>query len=467
MIALLIVSALQDPAGVANDALLRHSSERHIVNIRQLTFGGQNAEAYWNADGTKIIYQTTQPEWPDEQIMVMNADGSGKTLVSSGEGRCTCGYFLPNGEIVYSTTDWKDPRPAPKPDMSKGYVWRVNPLFGIFRGKEDGERRRKLLGNGKHYYAETTVAPNGKFMTFTSTRDGDLEIYRSDLFGRNIERLTDNEGYDGGPFVSWDSQKIVFRRDLIESEKEREDYRALLKEHLVRPSKLEIWIMDANGKNQRQVTKLGAASFAPFLHPNNKQIIFSSNVGDPKGREFDLYMIDVDGTSLQRITFTPKFDGFPMFTRDGKRLIWAGNRNAKVRGETNIFVADWVENAPEPPAPPAPGGTRRVRVGLIPDYADQGPGLLLSGVGEGSPAEKGGLKAGDRIIEWGDKKIASIEDIQYIFETAEPGQAVQVTVVRDGNEVILTVTPEHPTGRNVEAPLWLAKHLLGFASWLS
>ncbi len=317
--------------------------ETHLTNVRQLTFGGQNAEAYWNTDGTMLIYQSTQPEWPDEQILVMSADGSNKKLVSRGSGRCTCGYFVPGtDEIIYSTTDWWSPEPIPKPDFSRGYVWRVDPYFKIFRAKLDGSQRRMLISR-TGYFAETTIAPDGSFMVFTSTMDGDLEIYRADLNGENIQRLTHELGYDGGPFVSWDGKKIVYRRAELRTPQEKEDYLALLKQHLVRPTRLEIWIMDADGSNKRQITRLGAASFAPFLHPDGKRVIFSSNYGDPKGREFDLWMINIDGTGLKRITYTPEFDGFPMFTRDGKRLVWASNRNGKVPGETNIFVADWKE----------------------------------------------------------------------------------------------------------------------------
>ncbi len=342
MLSLAVICLVQQ-TGIPNDALLRHSGEKHLINIRQLTFGGQNAEAYWNREGTKIVFQTLQSHWPDEQIMVMNADGSSKSLVSSGLGRCTCAYFIPGtDEVLYSATAWKDPKAQAKPDMSKGYVWVVNPNFRIFRSNVDGTNPRMFL-NIEGYSAESTVDPNGKFVTFTSTKDGDLEIYRSDLQGKNLKRLTNTVGYDGGPFVSWDGKKIVYRRDEIESEAELKEYKDLLSQNMVRPGKLEIWIMDSDGSNKRQVTRLGAASFAPFLHPNGRQIIFSSNHGDPRGREFDLFVINIDGTGLKRITYTPEFDGFPMFTRDGKRLIWASNRNAKIPGETNLFVADWKE----------------------------------------------------------------------------------------------------------------------------
>jgi hypothetical protein len=420
------------------------AQEPYLANIRQITFGGQNAEAYWNVAGTKLIFQSAQPEWPDEQIVTMYADGSGRKLVSSGKGRNTCSYFLPNGEIVFSATDWKDPGPAPKPDMSKGYVWMINPNFAVYRAKADGSGRKRILGGDGHYYAETTVAPNSEFMVFTSTKDGDIDIYRSDLEGKNVVRLTDEEGYDGGGFVSWDSKRIVYRRDAIESETERKDYKALLADNLVRPSKLEIWVMDADGSNKKQITTLGAASFAPFMHPDGKRIIFSSNYGDPKGREFDLYIINIDGTNLQRVTTAPEFDGFPMFTKDGKRIVWASNRNGKVQGETNLFIADWVEAGEAAPSPPlGPAGARQVRVGLIPSFDEAiTGGLLLDGVQPGSPAEKGGLLGGDMIVEWGGKKVSSLQDIQVVFENAEPNKPVEIIVLRDGKRLKLTVIPE-------------------------
>jgi Tol biopolymer transport system component len=317
--------------------------EKHLRNVRQMTFGGQNAEAYWSKDGTKIIYQTRQPEWPDEQIIVMNADGSGKKLISTGKGRCTCSYFTPDMKWIYfSSTHEKNEGAQQAIDHSKGYVWMVNPQFSLYKVRPDGTGLQKVLDQNE-YLAETTIDPNGKFMTFTSAFQGDLDIYRSDMNGKNIQRLTNDYGYDGGPFVSWDGKSIVYRRYGLKTEQERSDYSALLKDHLVRPSKLEIWMMNADGSNNRQITSLGTASFAPFLHPDNQRIIFASNFGDKKGREFELWTINVNGLFFERITYVPDFDGFPMFSRDGKKIVWASNRNGKVRGETNIFVADWVD----------------------------------------------------------------------------------------------------------------------------
>lgn len=322
-------------------AIPSNPQEKHLANIRQLTFGGQNAEAYWSKDGKQIIFQSRQPEYPDEQIFVMNADGSNKRLVSTGKGRCTCSYFTPDGKgIIFSSTHAKNEGPQKAVDMSKGYVWMVNPDFSIYHANLDGSGIRPLITkNG--YVAETTVDPNGKYITFTGGFEGDLEIYRAKPDGTGIRRLTNEVGYDGGPFVSWDGKKIVYRRDLNASPQEIEDYKHLFQEHLVRPSKLEIWMMDADGSHKKQITKLACASFAPFLHPDGKRIVFSTNYGDPKGREFNIWMINTDGSGLEQVTFEPEFDGFPMFTADGKKVVFASNRYGSVRGETNIFVADW------------------------------------------------------------------------------------------------------------------------------
>ena len=335
--------------------------EKHLANIRQLTFGGENAEAYWNLDCTKLTWQAKVPGYPDDQIFTMNADGTGKHLMSTGLGRCTCSYYTPDGEWLYfSSTHATQPGPQAPLDYSKGYVWMVNPNFAMYRRPADplaggpepegpsGVREdikplkfEPVVRKKNAYVAETTIAPNGQYMVWTSDYQGDLDIYRSDLNGRNIKRLTDIVGYDGGPFVSWDSQKIVYRRDTLQTNAEIKDYKDLLKQNLIRPTKLEIWIMDADGSNKKQVTHLGCASFAPFLAPDNQHVIFSSNYGDPQGREFDLYMINVDGTGLEKITTTPGFDGFPMFTRDGRQLVWCSNRDGKEPHETDVFVADW------------------------------------------------------------------------------------------------------------------------------
>lgn len=340
VLALALAAISQQPSNLPIEPF---NGETHLRNIRQLTFGGQNAEAYWSPDGTKLIFQSTQPEYPDEQIYTMDADGSHKKLVSTGKGRCTCSYFLPDGKhIIFSSTHERHPGPEAPPDYSHGYVWKVNRDYALYEASLDGSGLKSLIKkNG--YVAETTVDPGGRYMAFTGSFDGDLEIYRADLQGKHIKRLTHQVGYDGGPFVSWDGKTIAYRRDVLETPQQIADFKALLKQGLVRPTKLEIWTMDANGRHKRQITHLNAASFAPFVQPDNKHIIFSSNFADPQGRRFELYRVQMDGSNIEQITHGGQFESFAMFSRDGKRLVWASNRLGKKPHETNIFVADWVE----------------------------------------------------------------------------------------------------------------------------
>ena len=316
--------------------------EKRLRNIRQLTFGGENAEAYFSADGKKLIFQSTREGHGCDQIYTMDVDGSNMKMISTGDGRTTCGYFLPNGKrVLYSSTHLGAKQCPTRPDFSKGYVWAVYETFDIFTAKSDGTDLQRLTKT-PGYDAETTVSRKGQ-LVFTSMRDGDLDIYTMDADGKNVRRLTNEVGYDGGPFWSRDGKQIVYRAYHPKTDKERADYISLLKSNLIRPTLLDIWVMNADGTNKRQVTRLNKASFAPYFFPDGRRIIFSSNVADPKGRDFDLYMINVDGSGLERITWNDTFDGFPMFSPDGKKLVFASNRNAAKPGDTNIFIADWVE----------------------------------------------------------------------------------------------------------------------------
>jgi len=323
-------------------AALALPQERHLRNMKQLTFGGENAEAYFSSDGKKLIFQSTRDGHECDQIYTMNIDGSDVKLVSTGEGRTTCSYFFPGDKrILYSSTHLGGKQCPPRPDFSKGYVWAIYDTFDIFTANPDGSDLKQLTKT-PGYDAETTISRNGK-LVFTSKRDGDLDIYTMDRDGKNVKRLTNELGYDGGPFWSYDGKQIVYRAYHPQTEKEKADYIALLKQNLIRPTVLEIWVMNADGSNKRQVTHLNKASFAPYFFPNGKRIIFASNYADPKGRDFDLYIIKMDGTGMERITYNPSFDGFPMFSPDGKKLVFASNRHGSKQGETNIFIADWVE----------------------------------------------------------------------------------------------------------------------------
>jgi TolB protein len=317
--------------------------ERHLRNLRQLTFGGNNAEAYFSPSGDRLIFQRQEnTETGCDQQYVMRLDGGGLRRVSNGLGRTTCGYFYDRGRrILYSSTFDHSPECPPPPDRSQGYVWPLG-HFEIYSARADGSDLRRLTSNDA-YDAEATVSPDGKRVVFTSTRDGDIELYTMTVDGADVRRVTRRVGYDGGAFFSPDGGKLVWRSMYPETTADTADYLRLLEQRLVRPSRLELWVANADGSGARQVTRLGAASFAPYFHPDGKRIVFASNQPDPRSRNFDLYLVHLDGTGLERVTTSAEFDAFPMFSPDGKRLVFASNRHAARPGETNIFIADWVD----------------------------------------------------------------------------------------------------------------------------
>ncbi|HLJ23775.1 MAG TPA: hypothetical protein VKT71_06675 [Candidatus Acidoferrales bacterium] len=324
--------------------------EKHLANVRQLTFGGTNAEAYFSADDKSLIFMHSGEGVPCDQMYTMPVDPPGveratPKLVSTGKGRTTCGYFFPKRDrILFSSTHEASAACPPRPDYSHGYVWPIYSSYQIYTSKPDGSDLQLLSHAPGSYNAESTISRDGKKIVFTSTRNGDLDIYTMNADGSDVRQLTHELGYDGGAFFSDDGKKIVYRSEQPKTPEQIADYKDLLSRGLIRPGNLEIWVMDADGNHKRQVTHNGAANFAPYFFPGGKRIIFASNLAnqkDPSG--FDLYAINVDGTGLEQITYHPDFDAFPMFTSDGKRLVWASNRNGKSPHETNIFIADWVE----------------------------------------------------------------------------------------------------------------------------
>ncbi len=319
------------------------SGEAHLTNIRQLTFGGQNAEAYFSRSGRQIIFQRQEADTGCDQQYVINVDGTGMHRVSSGAGRTTCGYFFNRDRrIFYASTAHLGPACPPRPDYSLGYVWALYD-YDIYVADSSGRGARRLTTN-PGYDAEGTLSPNGKTIVFTSLRDGDLDIYTMRVDGTRLRRLTRTLGYDGGPFFSPDGKRIVYRAWHPQTAQDSADYVGLVRQNLVRPTRMEIWVMDADGRNQHQVTNLGGANFAPYFHPDGRRIIFASNYRNPRSRNFDLYLVNLDGTGLEQVTTNVDFDAFPMFSLDGRRLVWASNRHGQAQGETNIFVADWVEH---------------------------------------------------------------------------------------------------------------------------
>ena len=317
--------------------------ETRLANVRQLTFGGENAEAYFDSTGLRLIFQATRDGRGCDAIYSMTVEGLAVRMVSSGKGRCTCAYWFPNGKrVLYASTHGSSPECPPRPDFSRGYVWALYDAYEIYTAKPDGTDIRRLTDH-PGYDAEATIAEDGSKILFTSLRDGDVDLYTMKPDGSKVTRITREPGYDGGGFFSPDGKRIVYRASRPRTDAELTEWSTLLKDRLVRPTVLEIQIANADGSGARALTTLGAASFAPCWFRDGKRILFASNKADPKGRDFDLYMIRDDGTGLERVTYNETFDGFPLFSPDGKHLVFASNRNAARPGDTNIFIADWVE----------------------------------------------------------------------------------------------------------------------------
>ena len=322
---------------------LIEQKEVRFKNIQQLTFTGENAEAYFSSDDKKLIFQAHDGDSLCDQIYIMDLKTKNISIVSTGNGVTTCSFFeYPNNEnFIYASTHELSEMCPPKPDFSKGYVWKLYPGFDIFKSSIISKDIIRLT-DSKGYDAEATYSFDGESIIYTSMKSGDLDIWKMNSNGDNKTQLTSRLGYDGGAFFNHNNSKIVWRAYYPESEKEIFEYKNLLKDNSIRPMALQLWTMNNDGSNKKQITNNNSANFGPFFLPSNNRIIFSSNMHDKKGRDFDLYLIDTNGENLERITYFDGFDGFPMFSNNGKYLVFSSNRNQAKKGDTNIFLCEWV-----------------------------------------------------------------------------------------------------------------------------
>ncbi len=345
LIVVTIIWGCQNSKQMSTTDQYKFANEKHLRNIKMLTTEGENAEAYFSFDQQKLIFQSQHGKYLCDQIFTMDLDGSQKKLVSTGFGRTTCSFFYPEGKhIIYASTHAADTACPLPPDFSRGYVWKVYNTFDLYTANLDGSNPQPLVPH-VGYDAEATISPKGDKVVFTSQRGGDLEIYSMNLDGSDLKQLTSTLGYDGGPFYSWDGKKIVYRSYHPKTKEQIQRYKNLLSNELIEPAKFQIWVMDADGSNKRQITNNEFANFAPFYHPDNQRIIFCSNLNseNPRRPDFNLWIINEDGSGLEQITYFDKFDGFPMFSSDGKKLVFASNRFNRQPRDTNVFLADWIE----------------------------------------------------------------------------------------------------------------------------
>lgn len=334
------------PENPVDTGQVLYPNEKYFSNIRQLTFGGDNAEAYFSFNSDKLVFQATNETWdaPCDQIFVMDITGDTEKppMVSTGKGRTTCSYFLPGDtSIVYASTHLGNSECPEAPRTIDGkYVWPIFSDFDIFQADLEGNIIKQLTEE-PGYDAEATVSPDGKTIVFTSMRSGDLELYTMNIDGSNVKQITSELGYDGGAFFSPDSKKLLFRASRPKTEEEIETYTALLKQGFVQPGAMELFVCDVDGSNMKQITNLGGANWAPFFHPSGEKILFSTNHHVPGGRVFNIFSINLDGSGLEQITFDDTFDAFPMFSPNGKYLVFSSNRNNGGTRDTNVFLAEW------------------------------------------------------------------------------------------------------------------------------
>jgi Tol biopolymer transport system component len=347
-------SAFASPTAYEQIALgdtVLYPEETHFSSIQQLTFGADNAEAYWSYDGKYIVFQRTAPKdgVPCDQIFVGKVPRPGEAFsyrrVSTGKGRTTCSFFTKDGKhIIYASTHLAAENCPPLPDRKKygnRYIWPIYSGYDIFQADLNGKIEKQLT-NTPGYDAEATLSPDGNKMVFTSMRNGDLDLYVMNLKTGNTTQITNTLGYDGGAWFSPDGNKIIWRASRPQTNAEINEYQALLKEGLVMPTQMEVFIANADGSDARQITSLGGANWAPNFMPDGR-IIFCSNYEYKRGFPFHMYIMSQDGTNLEKISHDNTFDAFPMFSPDGKKLIFCSNRNNGGTHDTNIFIADWNE----------------------------------------------------------------------------------------------------------------------------
>jgi TolB protein len=354
LLTVIVLSLSQSKTGYVRPVTdsLQYSGEKHLKNLTQLTFGGDNAEAYWSFDSKKLVFQSNNPSWnvKCDQIFLTDVGRDDlrtnkPVMLSTGKGRTTCSYFLPgNKAIVYASTHLGGDECPKEPERKPGgkYLWPIYDSYDIFVADLNGNIRKRLTTT-KGYDAEATVSPKGDKIVFTSTRNGDLDLYTMNIDGTDVKQITNIPGYDGGAFFSPDGKKIVFRASRPRTEEEKKEYETYLAQGLVAPTEMEIFVCNADGSDLKQVTNLGKANWAPFYHPSGKKILFSSNHSGTRGFQFNIFMINEDGTELEQVTYDGVFDSFPMFSPDGKKLVFSSNRDNGGTRNTNLFVADWVE----------------------------------------------------------------------------------------------------------------------------
>jgi len=318
-----------------------------IENVKQLSFQGDNGEAYFNSDDSKVIFQSKRNNNNCDKLYIVDINGNNLTEFVANDGAFTCAYFsLDDRYIFFSSTMhlgsecpeiYKDPNP-------RKYIWPLRD-YEIFRYDNGAV---KQLTNYSGYNAETTTHPFEEKVIFTSLRDGDINLFEMDYNGENVKQITSEYGYDGGAFYSPNGENIVWRAWYPTSDEEISMWKNNLAKKFIESVPLDIYVAKNDGSEKQRLTSNGATNWAPSWHPDGKHIVFSSNMDDWRedynayGSNFELYMINIATKTLTRLTNNDTFDSFSVFSKNGKKIVFSSNRDAENPRNTNIFIADIV-----------------------------------------------------------------------------------------------------------------------------
>lgn len=334
-----VTSGGQKQRNVRNAQL--YYGEDHLTKIKQLTFSGENTDASFSSNNTEIIFQSTRDSLRCDAIFKMNSDGSDISQISSGKGIASSANIAPsNDTVIYSSTHVIDYQCPPKPEFSKDYIWLLYSDYDLFTISSTGGGTERLT-NSKSYDGGAVYSPKGDRIVFSSSRTGDYELFIMNADGSKVKQLTHEKGFDGDVVFSPDGKNIVWRASRPKGDA-LHDYRYQMSQGLIKTGKFELFMMKLDGGKPIQLTRNQAANFSPTFNPNGKEIIFSSNMSQKDGRNYDLYTLNIKTRKLERITYYSGFDGFPEFSSDGKKLMFTSSRNFRYKAEKNIFTADWV-----------------------------------------------------------------------------------------------------------------------------
>jgi len=315
--------------------------EDHLTKIKQLTREGENKKASFAPNNEKIIFQAMRDNLRCDAIYSMKRDGSEINLLSSGKGIAVSAKIAPDNEsIIYSSTHKVDYQCPQRPEFSLDYVWSLYRDYDVFVSDSFGGSTKRLTRT-EDYDGNASYSPTGNRVVFTSNRSGDLELYLMNSDGSNVKQLTKAVGYDGDAVFSPDGKYIVWRASRPKGN-DLDEYRYQLSQGLLRAGKFELFLLKLGSKRAVRLTNNGATNFSPSFDPQSSKVIFSSNMSQDDGLNYDLYTVDIKTRKLERITYYSGFDGYPVFSSDGKKLLFTSSRNFRYKAETNIFTVDWV-----------------------------------------------------------------------------------------------------------------------------